>query len=144
MSLGFSLFSLFVLLLYILEISFPNYQFRFQSCPLHYSAYPIEFLFICLFVYFWLRLVFVAVHGLSLVAASGGYSLLRCAGFSLRWLLLLQSTGSRRAGFSSCGSRALECRLSSCGAWASLLFVALHSFPDKGSNPCPLHWQADS
>ena len=26
--------------------------------------------------------------------------------FSLRWLLLLRSTGSRRAGFSSCGSQA--------------------------------------
>ena len=56
--------------------------------------------------------------GFSLVAASGGYSLLQCAGFSLRWLLLLQSTGSRRAGFSSCGSWALERRLSSCGARA--------------------------
>ena len=71
-----------------------------------------------LFIYFWLRWVFVAVHGLSLVAASGGYSSLRCAGFSLWWLLLLRSTGSRRAGFSSCGSQALERRLSSCGTWA--------------------------
>ena len=33
-------------------------------------------------------------------------SLLQCAGFSLRWLLLFQSTGSRRMGFSSCGMRA--------------------------------------
>ena len=31
----------------------------------------------------------------SLVVASGGFSLLWCAGFALRWLLLLQSTGSR-------------------------------------------------
>ena len=60
------------------------------------------FIFICLF--FWLRGVFVAASGLSLVVASGGYSLLQCAGFSLRWLLLW-STGSRRAGFSSCGTR---------------------------------------
>ena len=37
------------------------------------------------------------------------------AGFSLRWLLLLRSTGSRHTGFSSCGSWALERRLSSCG-----------------------------
>ena len=51
-----------------------------------------------LFIYFWLRWVFVAVRGLSLVAATGG--------FSLQWLLLLQSTGSRCAGFSSCGGRA--------------------------------------
>ena len=60
-------------------------------------------------------------------------SSLRCAGFSLQWLLLLWSTGSRHAGFSSCGMwasvvvalglsscglQALERRLSSCGAWA--------------------------
>ena len=33
-----------------------------------------------LFIYFWLHLVFVA--------ASGGDSSLRCAGFSLQWLLI--------------------------------------------------------
>ena len=46
--------------------------------------------------------------GFSLVAASGGYSSLRCAGFSLQWLLLLQSTGSRHTGFSSCGTWAQQ------------------------------------
>ena len=61
------------------------------------------FLFVC-FIYFWLRWVFVAAHELSLVAVSGGYSSLRCVGSSLRWLLLLWSTGSRRVGFSSCGT----------------------------------------
>ena len=64
------------------------------------------FVFIYLFIYFWLRWVIVAVRGLSLVAASGGYSLLRCGGFSLSWLLLLQSTGSRCVCFSSCDTRA--------------------------------------
>ena len=29
---------------------------------------------IYLFIYFWLRWVFIGVHGLSLVAVSGGYS----------------------------------------------------------------------
>ena len=62
------------------------------------------FFLIFKFFYFWLRWVFFAVRGLSLVAASGGYSSLRCVGFSLRWLLLLRSTGSRRMGFSSCGA----------------------------------------
>ena len=74
-----------------------------------------------LFIYFWWRWVSVAARGLSLVAASGGHSSLQCAAFSLRWLLLLRSTGSRRAGFGSCGSWALERRLSSCGARAQLL-----------------------
>ena len=56
--------------------------------------------------FFWQRWVFVAAHGLSLVEASRGYSSLQCTGFSLRWLLLLRSTGSRRAGFSNCGWQA--------------------------------------
>ena len=64
------------------------------------------FFLINLFIYFWLRWVFVAARGLSLVAASGGYSSLLCVGFSLRWLLLLQSMGSRHAGFSSCSTQA--------------------------------------
>ena len=58
------------------------------------------------FIYFWLHWVFAAVRGLSLVAASGGHSLLWCAGFSLRWPLPLRSTGSRRAGLSSRGMQA--------------------------------------
>ena len=57
-------------------------------------------------MYFWLRWVFIAVCGLSLVAASGGHSFLWYAGFSLQWLLLLWTTGSRRKGFSSCGMQA--------------------------------------
>ena len=75
-------------------------------------------LFIYLFIYFWLSWVFIAARGLSLVVASGGYSLLQCVGFSLLWLLLLRSMGSRSVGFSSCGTRALECRLNSCGTQA--------------------------
>ena len=59
-----------------------------------------------LFIYFWLRGVFVAANGLSLVAASGGYSSLWCVGFSLWWLRLLQSMGSRHAGFSRCSTLA--------------------------------------
>ena len=64
--------------------------------------------FLNLFIYFWLCWVFIAVRGLSLVAVSRGYSSLWCAGFSLRWLLLLQSTGSRRMGFSSCSTWAQQ------------------------------------
>ena len=66
----------------------------------------IFYLFVCLFIYFWLHRVFVAARGRSLVVASRGHSSLWCAGFSLQWLLLLQSMGSRHAGFSSCGTRA--------------------------------------
>ena len=87
-------------------------------CRWRSKIYVSTYFLFYLFIYFWLSWVFVAVRGLSLVPASGGYSSLRCAGFSLQWLLLLRSTGSRRAGFSSCGLRALDHRLSSCGARA--------------------------
>ena len=67
---------------------------------------PFFFFNKAFFFFFWLRWVFVAARGLSLVAESRGYSSLRCAGFSLWWLLLFWSTGSRRVGFSSCGMQA--------------------------------------
>ena len=67
--------------------------------------FPIN-LFIYLSIYLWLRWVFIAARGLSLVVVSRGYSSLQCTGFSLQWFLLLQSMGSRCAGFSSCGARA--------------------------------------
>ena len=59
-----------------------------------------------IFIYLSLAASGLAVRGLSLVAASRGYSSLWCAGFSLLWPLLLRSTGSRRVGFSSCGTQA--------------------------------------
>ena len=67
------------------------------------------------------KVLFLAVLGLRCCAqsfssaASGGYLSLWCAGFSLRWLLFLRSTGSRHAGFSSCDSRA---QAQYCGARA--------------------------
>ena len=91
-------------------------------------------IFLYYFIYFWLHWVFVAARGLSLVAGSKGYSSLQCAGFSLRWLLLLWRTGSRRAGFSSCGSQALESRLSSCGARV-LLLRGVWDLPGLGLEP---------
>ena len=84
-----------------------------------------------LFVYFWLHWLFVVTRGRSLVAASGGYSLLQCTGFSLWWPPLLQGMD-----LSMWALVAAVHRLSysaSCGI-----------FPDQGSNHCSLHWQADS
>ena len=82
-------------------------------------VYFFGFLKFILFIY-----LFLAALGLRCCARafsivpSGVYSSLRCTGYSLRWLLLLQSMGSRCTGFSSCGSPALECKLSSYGARA--------------------------
>ena len=79
----------------------------FMAMYLPFALIPIfKKIFFNLCIYFWLHWVFVAVLRLSVVAASGGYSSLRRAGLSLRWLLLSRSTGSWRAGFSSCGTRA--------------------------------------
>ena len=117
-----------------------------QFLELLFCTYWTGFFFfflINLLIYFWLSWVFVAACRISLVAASGGYSSLRCVGFSLRRLLLLRTTGSRHTGFSSWGSRALELRLSSCGSRAQVL-RGMWDPPGQGSNPCPLHWQADS
>ena len=66
----------------------------------------------------------------SLVAASGGHSSSWCAGLSLSRPLSLRSTGSRRAG------SVIVAHGPSCSAACG--------FPGQGSNPCPLHWQADS
>ena len=62
------------------------------------------------------------MRGLSLVVASGGHSSSRCAGLSLLWLLLLRSTGSRRAG------SVIVAHGPSCS-------VACGIFPDQGF-PC--------
>ena len=70
------------------------------------------------FIYLWLHWVFVAVCELSLVVASRGYSSLRYAGFSLQWLLLLWSTGSRCVGFSTCGTQAQQLWLTGSRAQA--------------------------
>ena len=93
--------------------------------------YLFMYLFIYLFIYFWLCWVFISVRGLSLVAASGGHSSSWCTGLSLSWPLLLRSTGSRRAG------SVVVAHGPSCSAACGIS-------PDQGSNPCPLHWQADS
>ena len=71
-------------------------------------------------------------RGLSLVAVRAGATL-RCSVWA-----------SHCGGFSCCEARAL-------GMWAPV--VVAHGlscstvygiFPDQGSNPCPLHWQAVS
>ena len=91
---------------------------RFIHVVAYISISLLFFFKINLFIYLWLSWVFVAARRLSLVVASGGYSSLRCAGFSLQWLLLSWNMGFRCIGFSSCGLQVLEHRLSSCGTWA--------------------------
>ena len=82
--------------------------------------------------------------GFSPLAAGGAPLQLECVDFSLRWLLL-------------CGAQALGCIWASAVAaprlWSTGSVVVVHRlscstacgiFLDQGSNPCLLHWQADS
>ena len=91
----------------------------------------MKFTVFYLFIYLWLCWVFVSMRGLSLAVASGDHSSSQRAGLSPSRPLLLWSTGSRRAG------SATVAHGPSCSAACGI-------FPDQGSNPCPLHWQADS
>ena len=60
-----------------------------------------------------------------------GATLNRGVGASLSRPLLLQSTGSR------CTASVIVAHGPSCSAACGIV-------PDQSSNPCPLHWQADS
>ena len=95
---------------------------RPENCSLFLSF----FLFIYLFIY-----LFMAVLGLRFCARAfssrGEWGPL----FIAVRPFLLRSTGSRRAG------SVVVAHEPSCSAACGI-------FPDHGSNPCPLHWQADS
>ena len=91
------------------------------------------FKFILFNLSFWPCWVFVAVHGLSLVVVSRGYSSLRCTGFSCcgAQALGMQASVVVAQGLSSCGSRPPEQRLGSCGARA-LLLCGMWDLPGPG------------
>ena len=117
-----------VLLFIVIKV---GHKFFFFYLFIYLLLFFLIYFFIFFIFYFWLCWVFVSVWGLSLVAASGDHSSSRCTGLSLSRPLLLRSTGSRRAG--SVVVAHGPSRSAACGI-----------FPDQGSNPCPLHWQADS
>ena len=86
---------------------------------------------ICLFIYFWLR------WGLRCCA---GFLQLQRAGATLRCSVRASHCG----GFSCCGAQALDARASVVVAHGLSCSTACGILPDQGSNPCLLHWQADS
>ena len=77
-----------------------------------------------------------SVLSLSLAVVSGA-ALPRHTGFSL------QGTGSRCTGLSSCSLQALEPMGSAAVGHGLSCSLACGIFPNQGSNPCPLRWQAD-
>ena len=110
-------------------LSVPSWKQIIRSVSSHQMAPTLAIIFV--------KKIFIGcagpllLHRLSLVVVSRGYSLLQCLGFSLRWSLLLWSTGSRSKGFSRCSSWALQHRLNSCGAWA-YLFPSIWDLPGPG------------
>ena len=83
------------------------------------------------------------MRGLSLVAASGGYSLLLCTGFLLQWFLFPGSTGSRHTGpvvmarkLYSVGSVAMAQGLSYPIAWC----ITAAAAAAKSLQLCPTLW----
>ena len=110
---------------------FPEKSSGCSNKHLFGDSFLFFFFFLKNFIYLWLCWVFVSVRGPSLAAASGGHSSSRCAGLSPSRPLPLRSTGTRRAG-------------SAIVAHGPSRSAARGILPDRGSNPCPLHWQADS
>ena len=104
------------------------------------DAYPLLSWFSCflpvihlalLFIYLFIYL-FMAVLGVRFCArASSSCGKWGPLFIAMRGPLLLRSTGSRRAG--SVVVAHGPSRSTACGI-----------LPDQGSNPCALHWQADS
>ena len=99
-------------------------------------------LFLVTFIsFFWLHWIFVA---------SWAFRDLSCCGERghspavVHWLLTAVTSLVAEQGLSSCGFQALERRVNHCGTKAYFLQGTWGIFPDRGSNPCLLHWQEDS
>ena len=100
-------------------------------CLFNLKADLFFFFNIYLFIYLWLCWVFVSVRGLSSCGKWGPLFIAVRRPLTIAASLLLRSTGSR------CAGSAIVAHGPSCSAACGI-------FPDQGSNPCPLHWQADS
>ena len=80
--------------------------FKIDRIVVFFLYEPDILFYLFIYVYFWLRWVFVAARGLFSNCGERGLLFVVVLGLLIGWLLLLWSTGSRHAGFSSCGTRA--------------------------------------
>ena len=96
------------------------------------------FFLMYLFFYFWLLWDLAAGLRLSLVAANGAPLQLGCRHL-FRWLLFIAETRIQAAGFSSCGSQALQ-----CNEWPkSMLIHVFPTSPNKSDPPGKMHRGSD-
>ena len=107
--------------------------YRCKSIPLFFLITSFfKILFIYLFIY-----LFMSVLGLHLCARA-------FSSCGERGPLFIAACGPLTIAASLVAEHRLQTRrLSNCGSRAHLL-RACGIFPDEGTNPCPLHWQADS
>ena len=109
-----------------------NECFSSHFCPAKgFLKHFCRFVVTDVLLYFLLCWVLVAARAFS---GGGKQELLSVGrtGFSLWWLLSLQSMASRSTGFGGRGAHRLSCS-AACGV-----------FPDQGWNSFPRHWQAES
>ena len=102
-----------------------------------------ELLHLLLFFFFFLAAVGLRCgagatpHCSAWSSHCGGFSCCRARALGM-WASVVVAHG-----LSSCGSRAIEYRLSSCGEWAYLL-GGMWDLPGPGLEPVSLHWQVVS
>ena len=123
--------------------------------PQQITFFYLFIIYLLLFIYFYkfIYLIFnLILAALGLRCCAQAFLQLQRAGATL----CCGAWASHCSGFSCCGARALGVRasvvvsrgLQSAGSVAVAhglsCSVACGIFPDQGSNPCPLHWQADS
>ena len=108
------------------------------------TVYLYQYMLSMCFLFYDLLIYFLAALDLRCCVqafsswVSRSYSSFQCLVFSLRWLLLLQSTGSRhRLQQLQHTDSVVEAHGLSCS-------IACGIFPDQESNSCTLPWQADS
>ena len=92
--------------------------------------------FLNLFIYFYYYYYYLAALGLCCCA--------RAFSSCGEWWLLFHcgARASLCSGFSCCRAQALGTRASVVVTHGLNCSVACGIFPDQGSNPCPLYWQA--
>ena len=120
--------------------------FLYLSCVYIY-IYIYVYIYIYFFFfnafYFWLRWVFAAARGLFSSCCEQGLLF-----FKVRGLLLAVASLVAEHELQGHGRVVVARGLQSAGsvvvAHGLRCSAACGIFPDQGSNPCPLHWQADS
>ena len=121
---------------------------------INYSALINSFLIILCFTYYVVNFgyagSFVAAWALLQLWQEWATLWLQCAGFSLWRLLFLQTTGSRARRLQKLWQMGTVVAVPGLQSTGSIVGVhglscseACGIFPDQGSNPCVLHWQAN-